>query len=265
METRANYVMIGLLTLVAIIGAFGFVYWFQRAGGVGERAFYRVVFDSPAQGLRTGGAVLFNGIRVGEVTELRLRPQNPRQVVATISVDLYTPVRSDTRASLSFQGLTGIASISLRGGDPGSPLLAALPGEAPPIIPVDEEATQDVTETARSVLRKLEVVVTENQESLRSAIKNIDTFSAALARNAEQVDRIVAGLGQLTGSGDGKGEIPEAVQAFHRLADNLDKRTADITADVRRAVRQLETTIRNFDRNPQRILFGNPPAAQERR
>jgi phospholipid/cholesterol/gamma-HCH transport system substrate-binding protein len=239
METRANYVVIGLLTLAT-------------------RAFYRVVFDGPAQGLRTGGAVLFNGIRVGEVTELRLRPQNPKQVVATISVDLYTPVRSDTRASLSFQGLTGIAALSLKGGEPASPLLESLPGEPPPIIAVDSEATQDITESAREVLRKVEIVVTENQESLRSAIKNIDAFTAALARNSERFDRIMAGLDNLTGGPDGKGELPEAVKAFHNLADNLDKRTAEITTDVRRAVRQLETTIRNFDRNPQRILFGNP-------
>jgi phospholipid/cholesterol/gamma-HCH transport system substrate-binding protein len=74
----------------------------------------------------------------------------------------------------------------------------------------------------------------------------------------------MAGLDQLTGGGDGKGEVPEAVRAFRELAENLDKRTADITTDVRRAVRQLETTIRNFDRNPQRILFGNPAGSQGR-
>ena len=38
METRANYVLIGLFTLAVIVGAFGFVYWFNTIGGAGERA-----------------------------------------------------------------------------------------------------------------------------------------------------------------------------------------------------------------------------------
>src|SRR4029077_305215 len=148
METRANYVMIGLLTLVTIVGAFGFVYWFQHSGGVGERTFYRVVFDGVAQGLRTGGAVLFNGIRVGEVTDLRLNPKNPRQVLATISVAVTTPVRADTQASLNYQGLTGIAALSLKGGAPNAAELVPPPNELVPVIGVDPEAAQDITESA---------------------------------------------------------------------------------------------------------------------
>lgn len=260
METRANYVVIGLFAVVAIFGAFGFVYWFQHSGGVGERALYHVVFDGSAQGLRTGGAVLFNGIRVGEVTELRLNPSNPQQVRATISIAKDTPVRADTKASLSFQGLTGIASLSLAGGAANAPALEIKQGQSLPIILVDKEATQDVVETARDVLQKVSAVVTENQESLRDAIKNIDTFTTTLARNSDRFDRIMASIDNLTGGPDGKGELPAAIKAFHELADNLDKRTADITTDARRALGTLERTIRTFERNPQRLIFGNPSA-----
>ena len=72
METRANYVLIGLFTLAVIVGAFGFVYWFHHVGGTGERMTYRVMFQGPIGGLRSGAAVTFNGIRVGEVTDLSL-------------------------------------------------------------------------------------------------------------------------------------------------------------------------------------------------
>ena len=68
----------------------------------------------------------------------------------------------------------------------------------------------------------------------------------------------MAGVENLTGGPDGKGEIQEAVRAFHQLADNLDKRTAELTTDGRRALGVLERAIRNFDRNPQRLIFGNP-------
>lgn len=263
METRANYVLIGLFTLVVIMGAFGFIYWFQHAGGIGERAVYRVVFDGTAGGLRTGAAVLFNGVRVGEVTDLQLNIQNPRQVVATISVSGATPIRTDTSVNLSYQGLTGIAALSLKGGAPTAPALVATPGQPSPLLTVDPGTSQDVTEAAREVLRRIDTVVSENQESLRAAIKNIDTFTTVLARNSERFDRILAGIDKLAGGDDGKGEIQEAFRAFHQLADNLDKRTAELTADGRRTLSTLERTIRNFDRNPQRLLFGDPNAAPE--
>ena len=55
METKANYVVIGVFTLAVVAGVFGFVYWFQNLGGSGERAFYRIQFDGSVSGLRTGG------------------------------------------------------------------------------------------------------------------------------------------------------------------------------------------------------------------
>ena len=123
METKANYTVIGLFTLAVVIGVFGFVYWFQNIGGTGERAFYRVKFEGSVSGLRTGASVLFNGIRVGEVTGLTLNSQRPKEVTANISIDKSVVVRSDTEIGLEFQGLTGIAALSLKGGSPSMPAL----------------------------------------------------------------------------------------------------------------------------------------------
>src|SRR6516165_1955834 len=150
METRANYVVIGLFTLAVIAGAFGFVYWFSSAGNGSERVNYRVVFDGVVSGLRTGGWVLFNGIKVGEVSDLKLNPQNPRQVIATIAIDKSVPVRADTRVGLDFQGLTGIASISVKGGASDAPPLVGENGQPATLI-ADPAATQDVTATIREV------------------------------------------------------------------------------------------------------------------
>ena len=67
-------------------------------------------------GLLVGAAVLFNGIRVGEVTNLGLVADSPRQVDATIAVASGTPVHADTKVGLDFQGLTGVPVIALEGG-----------------------------------------------------------------------------------------------------------------------------------------------------
>src|SRR5262249_52554447 len=93
MGTRANSVVVGLFTLAVILGGFGFVYWFNTIGGAGDRVPYRIVFEGPVSGLRTGASVLFNGIRVGEVTDLRLDPAAPREVIASIAIDKAVAVR----------------------------------------------------------------------------------------------------------------------------------------------------------------------------
>jgi phospholipid/cholesterol/gamma-HCH transport system substrate-binding protein len=121
METRANYILIGVFTLAVIAGGFGFVWWFQRLSGSGTQVAYEVVYDGSVSGLRPGSAVLFNGIRVGEVSGAA-RHEDPRKVVALISIAGTTPVRTDTKAGPELAGLTGVASVALIGGtDGGAP------------------------------------------------------------------------------------------------------------------------------------------------
>ena len=300
METRANYVLIGVFTLAVVVGVFGFVYWFQNIGGTGERAYYRIVFDGSVSGLRTGASVLFNGIRVGEVTDLKLNPEKPQQVTATLSVDKSVAVRSDTQIGLEFQGLTGIASVSLKGGSPTGRVVVG-DSKNPPVLIAPPGATQDVTTAARDTLRRLDDFIQENQQAFHSALDNIDKFTATLARNSEHVDktlasieqftsalgrnseridRIAAGLENLTGGADGKsGEINEAARSIKQLAENLDQRTAEITAGVngftnsggrqldalateaRRTLGSIDRAVQNLDRNPSRLIFGGSGSA----
>jgi phospholipid/cholesterol/gamma-HCH transport system substrate-binding protein len=274
METKANYVLIGLFTLAVIAGVFGFVYWFQNIGGTSERTFYRVVFQGSVSGLRGGANVLFNGIQVGEVSKLNLDPKHPEQVIATIAVDRSVEIRADTDVSLEFQGLTGIAQVSLKGGNPSSPPLVGSKSN-PPSLTAPPSATLDFTQAARDTLRRLDDFVADNQKVFKEALQNIDTFTAALARNSDRIDKITMGLQNLAGGEDGKsGEVNEAVRSIHTLSDNLDKRTAEVTAginrlattankqievvgaDLHRTLATIDTAVKNFDKNPSRLIFG---------
>src|ERR1700710_983093 len=98
METRAPFIIVGAFVLAAIGAVFGFVYWLHNAAGSGARTVHHVQFEGSVSGLLVGAAVLFNGIRVGEVTRLGLVLNSPRQVDATIAVAVDTPVQSDTKA-----------------------------------------------------------------------------------------------------------------------------------------------------------------------
>ncbi len=193
METRAPFLVVGAFVLVAIAAVFGFVYWLHNTGGLGPRATYHVQFDGSVPGLLVGAAVLFNGIRVGEVTDLGLAPDSPRRVNATISVASTTPVRSDTKIGLEFQGLTGVPVIALEGGE-----MRTKSGEVPTLV-AEPGVGQGMTQAARDALRRVDSVLAENSGALKDTIANFKVFSEGLARNTGKLDGIVAGLERMTG------------------------------------------------------------------
>ena len=199
METRANYILIGAFTLVTIVFAFVFIYWFEHLTTGITRVGYRVVFESPISGLRSGAPVTFNGVRIGEVSRVDLNPTNSRQAVATIYVDGATPIRADTSVSLEFQGLTGIATLALRGGTNAAGKPTTTDGDYLVLV-ADAGATQDVMEGARSVMRRVEKMLEDNEASVRNSLKNIEAFSAALAKNGEKIDRIMANADRVMAS-----------------------------------------------------------------
>ncbi|MDB5549465.1 MAG: Mammalian cell entry related [Tardiphaga sp.] len=196
METRAPFIIVGAFVLAALAAAFGFVFWLHNSSGTGARTIHHVQFTGSVSGLLVGAAVLFNGIRVGEVTELGLAETNPRQIKATIAVATTTPVHADTKVGLDFQGLTGVPVIALEGGQQIGPL----PG--PQTLIADPSAGQSMTQAARNALERVDSVLAENAEPLKSTIANLKIFTEGLAKNTGGLDSIVTGLVKMTGGGE---------------------------------------------------------------
>jgi len=222
METRARYALIGLFMLAVIAASFAFVYWLENKGGFGQRDYYRLRFDSSVSGLLAGSAVLFNGIRVGEVTGLTLDAAHPEDVVVTIGVVPNTPVRSDTQVGLESQGLTGGAAITLVGGSASAPPPEATDGELP-LLTAAPGAGQDWASLGREALRKLNDILDANADNLHSAIANFNTFTDVLARNSDRIDGLIGGLERMTGGGAEAAKTPTydltAVTDFPPLAE----------------------------------------------
>src|SRR5438445_10245782 len=273
METRANYVLIGSFTLAVIAAAIGFVLWFRSRHPTKLRVPWRVVFEVPAAGLRNGGSVNFNGIRVGEVVSVKL--DNPRRVVALAMVENNAPIRKDTLVGLEFQGLTGVAAISLKGGEEAAPP-PPLDEDGIPTLMADPNKLQDVTEAIRGTLQNINKIVADNQESVKNSLKNLETFTNSLARNSEKIDGVMAkvdgvvlkadslmlGLNSLAGGKEG-GELFQAVKSIRELADDFDKRSGALMTDGRRTLGDISRAVNNFDRNPTRVLFGASNSAQQ--
>src|SRR5665213_2661336 len=260
MERKANYVLIGLFTVAVVAAAFGFVFWIHHTSGKKQSVVYRVIFDTSVSGLRRGAPVLFNGIRVGEVTDLQLTPDKPSQVTATLQVNKATPIRSDTRVGLEFAGLTGVASVSLKGVSATTPLIEREEGE-PPTLNADLNASQDLMRAVHEALNNANAVIAENRESLHKSIQDLAVFTAALSRNADGIDDVVNNTKQATASirdlaGQLEKRTEEITSGVNKMTDAATKQINIVGGDAHRAIINIDRAVTDLTKNPQRILFG---------
>ena len=242
METRANFVLIGAFTLAVIAGAFMFVLWFSGLTRIAEHKTYEVLFTGSVSGLSRGSAVLFNGLRVGEVTADRFRRRTIRSRVQVHGRrGGRVPIKKDTKARLEIQGLTGGAAIALSGGAPDAPPLLGENGK-PPIIVAEPSELQNIMESvqslsakAESVLGKVDKLLGDNSAAIGDAVKNIDTFSKALSDNSAGVNSALAGLSDL---GKKIGPLADRLQV---VSDDVDKLIKAVDPDkVRHVVANVD-------------------------
>lgn len=214
METKAHYVLIGGFMVLAICMAVLFALWL----GSVEREFdeYDVVFNERVSGLSDGAAVLFNGIDVGEVRDLQLAPDNPEQVIARVRVDQATPIKTDTKAELELQGVTGLAVIQFSGGRESSPLLKEISRKRVPQIQASLSPITKLLEGGGNIVASVQRLLTqENTDTVKRILDDVETLSDALADKDEEIVRTIE-------------NIAHASDQLAAFADTLDHKSAEI-------------------------------------
>jgi phospholipid/cholesterol/gamma-HCH transport system substrate-binding protein len=260
MKMRANNLTIGSVAFVTIAVTFAGFLGLKKIHALQQQAPLRIVFEGSASGLRKGGNVNFDGVQVGEVISLQL--ENPRKIVALVRLDKTAPIRQDTIVGLEFQGLTGVAAISLTGGA----------ATAPP-VPLDAEGVPtlvaDLSETVtiRDALHNVDRFLIDNQTTVKDALLSFKTYTAALASKGEtiegiirkagsafddfegaiaKIDNIVPGL-----SRDNDGELYRKVKNIRELAKSFNKQSATVMDEGRRSLLDISQAAikvtRKFD------------------
>lgn len=251
METKANHVLIGAFTLAVSLAMVVFALWAAKFTSDSSWREYDVVFKEAVSGLSTGSSVQYNGIGVGTVRNLSLAPDDPRQVIARVRLRTGTPVRQDTRATLAFVGLTGVAFIQLSGGRPDSPPLVSTDGQVPVIIARTSalqtllSSSEDVATTASEVLLRLKSILSEqNAEHVSATLTSVEQLARTL--NAQRGE-IAAMLSAARVAAEGfQNTMRSAENTMARLdhsAQVIDQTLiADlpqISADLKRTLAQL--------------------------
>lgn len=183
METRANHVWVGAITLVLLTLLAGFVMWIARLNQ-GAQNQYDIFFKQSVAGLAKGSEVAYAGVPIGQISQIELWPQDPRFIRVRIRVDEKAPITVGTTATI--QGsFTGVSDIQLEGAQKGAPPIVEPGPEGVPVIPTKRGGLGEILSNAPLLLERLATLTEnlnlllneDNRKSLSGILENTNKMS----------------------------------------------------------------------------------------
>ncbi|HEV2098670.1 MAG TPA: MlaD family protein [Stellaceae bacterium] len=264
METRAHYVAVGAFVLIILFLGFGAVLWLGGTRLSEVRELYYIFFKGSVAGLSKGSVVQYNGIPVGRVTDIRVDPNNIAQIQVTVDIDTaLVTIKTDARAFLDTNILSGVSTVQIRGGTQNAQILEAVSGYRYPIIKPGRSEIEEVkaslpelTGELKNAATKLnELLNADNRQAIYDTLHNLRTVTAALAEHSQEVGPILdnANASMLefklllqhvdqsyTARGGLKDQASQTLKDYDRLAANLTETSRQLQlfiADARPVVR----------------------------
>ncbi|WP_067732870.1 MlaD family protein [Novosphingobium naphthalenivorans] len=222
METRANHVWVGTVTLVLLAALAAFVLWLARLNE-GAQNEYDIFFKQSVDGLAKGSEVAYSGVRVGQVKEIELWRKDPSFVRVRIKVDEKVPITIGTSATI--QGsFTGVSDIQLEGAKKGAPLLTQSGPEGVPVIPTSRGGLSEVLANAPLLMERLATLTEnlnlllsdDNRKAIGGILKNTDKMTRDLAKATPEVRKTLV---ELQGTLD---QATQTLASFQGVADKAD-------------------------------------------
>lgn len=275
METRANHVWVGAVTLLLLAAAAVFFVWLARLDD-GDNQEYDILFQQSVGGVSNGSAVTYSGVPVGQVVDIVLWDKDPEYVRVRIRVEDKVPILIGTTATVS-ASFTGVSTISLDGGRRGQPEIScdttACP-EGVPVIPPAPGAIGEILASAPLLLQRLatltdrlsNVLDDENQDSIAGILRNTDRLSGELARTSPQIDatliELQATLQQSTKTlAAFEGTLTAADNLLEGEGEQLATQLRSTLRDASSAATALETTLNDIGPVTQQLSRDTLPAA----
>jgi len=245
METRAHHVLIGLFTVLIVIGGLLFGLWLAKSSVDSAFDDYEVVFNEAVTGLSRGSSVQYSGIKVGDVVLLRLDPQDPRRVLARIRLTGDVPIKQDTQAKLALNGITGTSIIQLSGGTPQSPTLKGEKGALPMIVaspsPIARLLTNsnDLMASVNQLLSNANrLISSENVDRFSATLEHVEQVTGAVAEQRDNIRLAISQIAQASQQASG------TLKTANGLLDQQGRQTLD---SARQAMASLQHSAAALD------------------
>ena len=243
MDSKVNFAAVGafVIGLGAVLVAA--ILWLAAGGELHHKVdLYRAVSDESVAGLNINAPVKYRGVDVGKVKDIHLVPKNPQQVQLTFAIERGTPVKTDTVATLSTQGLTGIAYVELSGGSTTAPLLVSTVDGEPPLIMTKPSLNARLEQVLTRVLGSVDktshaldgVFTEQNKQALSAALTNIAAITQTVADRKGSIDlalrnadKTMANAAVVSARMDATlARIDKAADSFDAMSRKVDKTAA---------------------------------------
>jgi phospholipid/cholesterol/gamma-HCH transport system substrate-binding protein len=265
MEPDSRYTIIGAVVLALTAAAVFAFLWLSSSGRDSDFRFYTVYFQNQSlDGLQVGAAVNMRGIAVGRVESYSIQPDNINRVKVLLRVERQTPVRQNTKASISRNFVTGIARIKLdTPGVPGPELVAVPEGEKYPVIAEGQSGIDLITDSATRLALSTDGVLVkagqlmgpENQQVFAELLVEMRNLTHGLNARLGIVDRTSKELDQSLVTFRASAE--RIALAAQRLADSaapLSQQAGATLQEAQSAMRELSQATRSLEREAARSL-----------
>jgi phospholipid/cholesterol/gamma-HCH transport system substrate-binding protein len=285
METRAHHLLIGSFAIGMAVLTVLFLLWIGKIEFNKQHQIYDLHFNGSVAGLSKAADVLYNGIKVGEVTDLKLDEDDPTFVWAEIRVDRMTPVNDNSIAVLATQGLTGVAAIEIKAKAPveGEPVLKPNPlvatgNQRHPVIPTEKSDFQKLFAGAPELISRGNAVLdrlsnflsTTNQVKFGDTIAHVELLSANLAKASNKFDSIATNVDKLV-AGDAKATLADVrgvagdiraimMDARGPLRDFARSGLPELLlaiSDARQMIASVDRAAQRLESSPSSLLFGD--------
>lgn len=273
METRASYLLVGSFVLLVIAAAFGFVLWIAKGQIVKDTAKYQAYFSTTVTGLQVGSPVRYRGIPAGEVTEIKVSPQDPNLVEVTFEIDKKKKnlvIHRFSTAVLETQGITGVAFIQIKhneaslqawrqrtgdpSGIPGDPVVKKELGARYPTLDAEGSGFEKILTSLPKALNQIrelaerasKLLDDENREAIKNTLANLNTMSKRLSDSSDGVEKLFKNVDKAVVSIEKAArELPPAVDEMRVGLKNFGTMSAEIrglVAENRRPLRDFTAT-----------------------
>lgn len=245
METRANHLWVGAVTLALLAALAAFIVWLARLDQRAQNE-YDIFYAQSVSGLANGSQVTFAGVPVGQVTQISLSRDDPQFVRVRISVKEDVPILVGTQATIQAT-FTGVSSILLDGARKNSPRISCETTACPegrPVIPAGRGGFGELVANAPLLLERLttlteqlnQVLGPENQQELAGILRNTNKLSGELAVAAPE---LTTNLREFQTTLKEFNEALDAVEKLTLTTDNV------LNNEGRPVVRELAETLKS--------------------
>lgn len=199
METRTSYILVGAFLIAAVAGLIGFIIWTVKSDADTQYAVYRSYFPGSVSGLNETSEVRYRGIPIGQVTDIRIDPDNVERIRVTMKIVASTPIKEDSIASVEQQGITGVAYIQISGGSQASPVLEKKGEQKFPVIVAKrsqlEALFSDTPELIARIMKLTDRVALlfddRNIITISETLTNLQNLTATLADSSQKIAELI--------------------------------------------------------------------------